>query len=122
MHITHNKLRSRLIGLVAIAATGCQSAVQVPSAVAAGPTEPTRSACQKADSMWNDKILVSRYPTLPPGPGPEDFHRRRAAIGQPAPDAFNRRRSGPQLFRPHLQQYSAAARGVVAGNMPIPIK
>jgi len=68
MHITQNKLHSRLIGLiglVAIAATGCQSAITVPSTVAAGPTEPALSACQKADSMWNDKILVSRYATLP---------------------------------------------------------
>ncbi|HXE48606.1 MAG TPA: hypothetical protein VN663_09560 [Ramlibacter sp.] len=66
MHTTLNKLRSRLIVLVAVAATGCQSAIPLPGAVAAGPTEPARSACQKADSMWNDKILVSRYPTLPP--------------------------------------------------------
>ena len=66
MHITRNNLRSRLIFLAAIAATGCQSAVPFPSAVAAGRTEPSGSACQKADSMWNDKILVSRYPTLPP--------------------------------------------------------
>src|SRR6185369_6702987 len=54
-----------LIALVAIAATGCQSAAPVPGDVAAGPTEPARSACQKAESMWNDKILLSRYPTLP---------------------------------------------------------
>src|SRR6185369_9659165 len=66
MHITNNKLRSRLMVLAAIAATGCQSAAPVPSAVASGPTEPTGSACQKADSMWNDKILASRYQTLPP--------------------------------------------------------
>jgi hypothetical protein len=61
-----NKLRSRLIVLVAIAATGCQSAVPLPSATAAGPMEPAGSACEKADSMWNDNILASRYQTLPP--------------------------------------------------------
>lgn len=66
MHDTPGNLRSRILGLIAIAVAGCQSAVPLPSAVAATPTQPGLSACQKADSMWNDKILVSRYPTLPP--------------------------------------------------------
>jgi hypothetical protein len=73
MHITRNHLNSRLIVLVAMAAAGCQTAVPSPSAVDAGSTEPTRSACQKADSMWNDKILVSRYPALPPLTSPGLF-------------------------------------------------
>ena len=66
MDFTSSNLRSRLLVLIAIVATGCQSAVPLPSAVAAGPMEPAGSACEKADSMWNDKILASRYQTLPP--------------------------------------------------------
>lgn len=56
-----------LISLVFVATAGCQSAEQV--GVGAMPTPnpaPTsRSACQKADSMWNDKIVSSRYAQLP---------------------------------------------------------
>jgi len=59
--------RASLITLVVVAAVGCQSVERV--AVAAEPTPnpalASRSACQKADSMWNDKIVPSRYTQLP---------------------------------------------------------
>ena len=65
----------RLLGLVAIAATGCQSADLRPVARAPHPAAPPRTACQKADAMWNDKILPSRHDALPPlaSPGVVDL-------------------------------------------------
>jgi len=66
MHITRNNMSWQLIVVIALAAAGCQGAAPMPPAAAVGAREPARSACAKADSMWNDKILVSRYASLPP--------------------------------------------------------
>jgi hypothetical protein len=71
MQLHHDKMRLRLIGLFAIALTGCQSAD--PIARAQFPVMPPRSACQKADSMWNNKIVPSRYDQLPPLTSPGIF-------------------------------------------------
>lgn len=67
MQFFKTKMPSRLVGLIAIAATGCQSEALIPIAPAA-PIQAISSgtACQKADAMWNDKILPSRYAQLPP--------------------------------------------------------
>ena len=51
--------------LLGIAVAGCQSAELTPAAPAPNPVLSARSACQKADAMWNDKILSSRYEQLP---------------------------------------------------------
>lgn len=66
MHLYKNKLFMRLVGLFAIAATGCQSVDLVPVAHAPDPVTSPRTACQKADWMWNDRIVPSRYEQLPP--------------------------------------------------------
>jgi hypothetical protein len=58
-----NKMFLRVICLLAITASGCQSAG--PVAHAPNPVAPLRTACQKADSMWNDRIIPSRYDQLP---------------------------------------------------------
>lgn len=67
MQFFKKKLCRRLVGLIAIATTGCQS--NAPILIA--PAVPIRAislgtACQKADAMWHDKILPSRYAQLPP--------------------------------------------------------
>jgi len=74
MQLYKNKMLPRLIGLFAIAATGCQSADLV-APLAHAPTRmmPARTACQKVDSMWNDKIAPSRYDQLPPLTSPGIF-------------------------------------------------
>lgn len=66
MHFFRSEIRRLLFGLIAIAATGCQSVAQSPL-----PSVPTRVSssgtdCKKADAMWHDKILPSRYVQLPP--------------------------------------------------------
>jgi hypothetical protein len=66
MQLHKDKMLLRLIGLIAIAATGCQSTDPFPGERAQNPLMPARTACQKADSMWNDKIVPSRYDQLPP--------------------------------------------------------
>ena len=52
--------------LLAVAATGCQNAEPLPSANTSNLAESPRTACQKADSMWSEKIVPSRYDELPP--------------------------------------------------------
>ena len=71
MQLHKDKMLLRLIGLFAIAAAGCQSAD--PIVHAQNPVMPSRTACQKADSMWNDKIVPSRYVQLPPLTSPGIF-------------------------------------------------
>lgn len=66
MKLFKTKTSSRLIGLIAIAVTGCQSAAQIPHASVPTNAIPSGTACQKADAMWHDKILPSRYAQLPP--------------------------------------------------------
>jgi hypothetical protein len=73
MRLHKNKMLLRLIGLFAIAAAGCQSADPIPVARAQNPVMPPSTACQKADSMWNDKIVPSRYDQLPPLTSPGIF-------------------------------------------------
>lgn len=67
--------RAPLISLLVVAATGCQSVEQVAAAPTPNPALGSRSACQKADAMWNDKITPSRYVQLPEltSPGFLDF-------------------------------------------------
>ena len=57
--------RAPLISLVVAAATGCQSVERAAAAPTPDPALASRSACQKADYMWNDKITPSRYAQLP---------------------------------------------------------
>lgn len=72
MQLRNNK--RLLLLLLAITATGCQSADPIPLAARApNPVMPPRTACQKADSMWNDKIVPSRYDQLPPLASPGIF-------------------------------------------------
>jgi hypothetical protein len=52
--------------LLAITATGCQNATLAPRASPSNIAASSRTACQKADSMWNEKIVPSRYEELPP--------------------------------------------------------
>ena len=73
MQLHKDKMLLRLIGLFAIAAAGCQSADPIPVARAQNTVMPPRTACQKADSMWNDKIVPSRYDQLPPLTSPGIF-------------------------------------------------
>lgn len=54
------------ISVLSIAAAGCQNAERISHASASNHTASPRTACQKADAMWNDKILPSRYDQLPP--------------------------------------------------------
>lgn len=65
MHIRDFVNIRRLIGLAAFMAAGCQSADLHPERSAPDPANAPLSACQKADEMWNDKILPSRYDALP---------------------------------------------------------
>ena len=68
MKLFKTRTSSRLIGLIAIAATGtgCQSAAQIPHTSVSTSAIPSGTACQKADAMWREKILPSRYAQLPP--------------------------------------------------------
>ena len=69
-----------LIALLAVVTVGCQSAdlaASAPAHLAPTPLAPlaARTACQKADSMWDTKIIPSRYAQLPAltSPGFMDF-------------------------------------------------
>lgn len=66
MQAPKNNLLLRLFGLLAMLTAGCQSADPTPLARAPEPLLAAGTACQKADSMWNDRILPSRYEQLPP--------------------------------------------------------
>jgi hypothetical protein len=68
-----HKMFLLLIGLFAVAATGCQSADPIPVRRTPDPAIAPRSACQKADSLWNDRIVPSRYAQLPPLASPGIF-------------------------------------------------
>ncbi len=57
--------RAPLISLLVVAAAGCQSVERVVAAPTPNPALASRSACQKADAMWNDKMMPSRYAQLP---------------------------------------------------------
>lgn len=54
-----------LISLLAFAAAGCQSADLIVATPTPNASLSPRTACQKADSMWNDRIVPSRYAHLP---------------------------------------------------------
>lgn len=73
MHLHNNKTLLRLIGLFAFVVTGCKGAGWIQISDAPNPVAPPRTACQKADSMWNDKIIPSRYEQLPPLTSPGVF-------------------------------------------------
>ena len=73
MQLHKFKMPLPLIGLIAIAVTGCQNPDPTPVARAQNSVIPPRSACQKADSMWNDRIVPSRYKQLPPLTSPGIF-------------------------------------------------
>jgi hypothetical protein len=64
-----------LMCLFVVVATGCQSVDLISPVRAPDPVMLAQTACQKADSMWNGKILPSRYEQLPPltSPGIFDF-------------------------------------------------
>lgn len=55
----------RLLGLAAVLAAGCQHGDLHSQTRAPEPASAHRSACEKADELWNDRILASRYETLP---------------------------------------------------------
>ena len=67
--------------LLAVAVAGCQSAELTPAAPAPDQLLSARSACQKADSMWNDRILPSRYEQLPPLSSPGIFDLLKLVTG-----------------------------------------
>lgn len=73
MHLHHSKTFLRIIGLFAFVVTGCQSADLIPFSDMPDPVILPRSACQKADAMWNVKIVPSRYEQLPPLTSPGIF-------------------------------------------------
>jgi hypothetical protein len=64
MHMRKNKKLWQLMGVISIAAAGCQSATQIPMARPSDTVMASRTACQKADAMWNEKIVPSRYEQL----------------------------------------------------------
>jgi len=66
MQLNKNKLFMPLIGLLAITASACQSADRATVAGAQNSVTSPRTACQKADWMWNDRIVPTRYEQLPP--------------------------------------------------------
>jgi hypothetical protein len=68
-----NRTIRRLIALSAIAAAGCQSNDPMQFRHPPSPVMTSGTACQKADSMWNDKIAPSRYEQLPPLTSPGFF-------------------------------------------------
>lgn len=72
MHL-YNKILLQMIGLFGFVITGCQGADLIPFPDAPDPVILPRSACQKADSMWNVKIVPSRYEQLPPLTSPGIF-------------------------------------------------
>lgn len=80
MNVHKSKMILRLIGLFAIIASGCQSADLIPVARAPNPELSRRTACQKADSMWHDKIIPSRYEQLPPLSTPGIFDLLRLTM------------------------------------------
>ncbi len=55
------KLFAGLLCFLAITSTACLGAD-----LATVPTATRHTACQKADAMWNEKIIPSRYAQLPP--------------------------------------------------------
>ena len=61
----NNRFLLGLIGLFVFLVTGCQSADLNPDVLTLNSNTLQRSACQKADAMWNDKIIPSRYDLLP---------------------------------------------------------
>ena len=65
MHLK-KKVFLRLVGLFTLLIAGCRSADLVPLSDTPDPMILSRSACQKANSMWRDKIVPSRYEQLPP--------------------------------------------------------
>ncbi len=71
MHRHNSKTLVRMIGLFAV--TGFQSADLIPFSDTPDPVILPRSACQKADSMWNVRIVPSRYEQLPPLTSPGVF-------------------------------------------------
>ena len=81
MQLQKNKILLGLIGLFAVAATGCRSANLIPVAPAPNPAQSSRTACQKADLMWNDRMLPSRYAQLPPLTSPGVFDLLRLITG-----------------------------------------
>ena len=62
----NDKWLRRLVGLLIIATAACQSAGQNRVVRTLTPATPSRSSCEKADAMWNEKIVPSRYEQLPP--------------------------------------------------------
>jgi len=75
-----------LITLLATLASSCQSADPIPLDPTASAMTDTRTACQKADALWNDKITPSRYAQLPPlsGVGISDLFTLARIFGIPA--------------------------------------
>ena len=59
--------------LMATLGAGCQSADLIPAAPVADRLASGQSACQKADAMWNDRIVPSRHAQLPPLSSPGVF-------------------------------------------------
>ena len=51
---------------IALLLTACQSTPPVAAKPVATPAYVTATSCEKADAMWNDRILASRYAQLPP--------------------------------------------------------
>lgn len=72
----------RLIGLFACLTSGCQSADLSPNVRPSNAATSSLSACQKADAMWNDKIIPSRYDQLPPLTSPGIFDLLKLATSR----------------------------------------
>ena len=67
MSMQATRVLRKLVVLAAFLAGGCQG-TDLPAQGVAPTPESTRvalSACEKADALWNNKILPSRYDTLP---------------------------------------------------------
>lgn len=73
MRPKNNRITLCLISLFVLLETGCQRPDLNPEGRIPDALTPVFSACQKADAMWNDKIVPSRYDLLPPLTSPGVF-------------------------------------------------
>jgi len=82
MQLKNDLILLRLIGLFSFLIAGCQSTDLNTDVRTPNPDTPPLSACQKADAMWNDKIVPSHYDQLPPLTSPGIFDLLKLATSR----------------------------------------